>query len=189
MGKQQGSPGGQSAQSGQSSSPAGATPQGAGQAPNGDQGKAESKGTPTKTPSTGLPKKVQDAEQIAREIMDKIGRGKILPKDIERLGVSVDDIKAFLKEVERAKMAQPNGKPSDGSQPPPTFADFIEEINKTVKQAKKADPSQNASSSGEGKGNLRGVIDSLKETVDLEYQDVLEEYYRSLADPNWRRKK
>jgi len=141
------------------------------------------------SPPTAIPPKIQDAEKVAREILDKVAKGRITQKDIERLGLALDDVRQFLKEVERARSARPTGEPGNASQPPPTYAELIEELNKTVKQPKKPEDAKNATGAGEGKGTLRGVMDAVKDSVDLEYQDVLEEYYRSLADPNWRKRK
>jgi hypothetical protein len=109
-------------------------------------------------------------------------------QQLSELGLSLADLKGFLASIDRARAAMAASR--GGSSPnAPTFADFLGEIDKSLKTGKEAEPGAAAAgaSKGDGRGPLRGVAESLKETVDLEYQDVLEEYYRSLADPAWKK--
>ena len=126
---------------------------------------------------------------MARELLEKVAKGRVAMKDLEGLGLSVTQLQSFVKDVERAR-AQLAATKGGNSTAPPTFADFIKAMDATQKTGTKATGGGNAgSTSGTGKGETRGVTDTIKETVDLEYQDLLEEYYRSLADPAWKRKK
>jgi len=160
-------------------------------APSGNAGRPEKGGQPAGPPSKGgdLPQGVRDAERVARELVDKVQSGRINAQDLARMGLSVPQLQQFLKDVERARATKQPASGGDGSTPTPTFADLIEEMNRSIKTAKKSEAGTNAASSGEGHGSLRGVLDAIRDTVDLQYQDILEEYYRSLADPKYRRRK
>ncbi len=109
-------------------------------------------------------------------------------KDLEALGLPLNQLQGFVKDVERAR-AQMAATKGGNSTAPPTFADFLKAMDATQKTGVKATGGGSAgSTNGAGKGETRGVTDTMKETVDLEYQDLLEEYYRSLADPAWKRR-
>jgi hypothetical protein len=105
-------------------------------------------------------------------------------RDLEALGLSVGDLKSFLRDVERARSSSQAAK-GGPSTAPPSFADFLKEMDGTQKRGEKTarDGGKAGSSEGAGKGAIRGVTEDMKVSVDLEYQDVLEEYYRSLAKP------
>ncbi len=160
-------------------------------APSGDSARSQKGDRPIQQPAKGddLPQGVRDAERVARELVDKAQVGRVSAQDLARMGLSLPQLQQFLADVDRARASKQPAAGGNGSTPTPTFADLIDEMNRSIKTAKKADTGTNATSSGAGHGSLRGVLDAIRETVDLQYQDILEEYYRSLADPKYRRKR
>jgi hypothetical protein len=118
-----------------------------------------------------------------------VANSKLTMKGLEALGLSLSQLQTFVKDVERARV-QIAATRAGSSTAPPTFADFLKEMEGAQTAGQKAVTGTGApAGSGTGNGAIRGVTEGMKETVDLEYQDLLEEYYRSLADPAWRRGK
>lgn len=143
---------------------------------------------PAKESSSGLPRSLERAEKVARELLDRLAKGQIDASALARHGLSADRLKAFLQGVERAR-AKLAASRDDGSSAPPTFADFLEEVDRTRVAGREGETGGTAGTSkGEGRGELRGVTEGMKEALDLEYRDLLEEYYRSLADPIWKKR-
>lgn len=122
---------------------------------------------------------MEKAERLARELLGKTERGELSEKDLAAMGLSSAGLRAFLGRVERARAASAR---ANDSASPPTFADFLREADRAVRAGRGSEGGP-GSSRGEGRGTLSGVFDAVKETIDLEYRDILEEYYRSLADP------
>jgi hypothetical protein len=82
-------------------------------------------------------------------------------------------------------MASARGRPDA----PPTFADLLKSMyaSSTAGRALAGGAGDGGIRRDEGRGDARDLIEGVKESVDLEYQRLLEEYYRSLADPAWKR--
>lgn len=108
-------------------------------------------------------------------------------KDLEGLGLSISRLRNYIQEIERARalMASARGNPDA----PPTFADLLKsmEASNAAGQAPAGGAAEGGVRRDQGRGDYRDLIEGMKETVDLEYQRLLEEYYRSLADPAWKR--
>ncbi len=119
--------------------------------------------------------------------MEKLESGAVSAQDLDGMGLSPARLKAFIQEIERARalLAAVRGNPDA----PPTFADLLKAMDASQKSGKDAvnGGAAGGSRSDKGRGELRDIVEGMKETVDLEYQQLLEEYYRSLADPAWKR--
>jgi hypothetical protein len=133
--------------------------------------------------SPPIPRKpIATPETIARELLKKTREGRISEQNLRDLGIEpgrlVEYVSAANARASSAPSEPPPGNAAARSDGVPHGEKRQEVRNGTDRSGA---PPENPEPDLGRVDTLQGALDSLKTSVDPEYQEVLEEYYRSLA--------